>query len=116
MSSPAKVTRPTAAGKDVEAGRLAGAVRAHDPRQTPFLERERKVLQDDLVAEALVQAGRFKEGHGAPPGRWPECPGEPRCLPRSRRRPERPPGAPQPRAAASRPATSRRSLPAATAP
>ena len=69
MSSPAKVTRPrsgaVAAGEDVEAGRLAGAVRAHDSRQPPLVERERDVLQDDLVAEALVQAGRFKEGHAA---------------------------------------------------
>ena len=44
-----------AAGQHVEAGRLAGAVRAHDPRQPAFLEREAHVLQHDLVAEALVQ-------------------------------------------------------------
>ena len=37
------------------------------PDELAFLERERDVLQHDLVAEALVQARGFEEGHARPP-------------------------------------------------
>ena len=52
-----------AAGQHVEAGGLAGAVRAHDARQAAGLEGERDVLQHDAVAEAQVQVLGLEQRH-----------------------------------------------------
>jgi hypothetical protein len=54
------------AGQHIEAGGLAGSVRTHDPRELALLELQAQVLQDDPVAEALVQVRGFKEGHARP--------------------------------------------------
>ncbi len=51
------------AGQAVEAGRLARAVRPHDAGQRPRLEREVDRLEDDAVAEALVQSAGFEQRH-----------------------------------------------------
>ena len=55
--------RAVTAGQHVEAGRLARAVRAHDPRQTTFVESERDVFEHDLPAESLVQVSCLEERH-----------------------------------------------------
>ena len=54
-----------AAGQDVEAGRLAGAVRAHDAVQFAGLDRKRDVLEHDAVAEADMDVARIEHRHRA---------------------------------------------------
>ena len=58
-----------APGQHVEASRLAGAVRPHDAGEPAFLERERDVLEHDLMTEALVQMPCLEERHVRSPSR-----------------------------------------------
>src|SRR5215218_1335576 len=52
-----------AAGQDVEEGRLAGAVRAHDAVQLAGLDRKRDVLEHDAVAEADMDVAGVEHRH-----------------------------------------------------
>src|SRR5918995_1704400 len=55
--------RPIASGQHVEAGGLSGAVRAHDAGEPPRLEGKRDVLENHLLAEALVQPKGLEQRH-----------------------------------------------------
>ena len=80
-------------GHDLQHGRLAGTVRADDADLGAGQERERDLVEDDLVAVRLAGARHHVDelGHGAQgidhPGPSPEsCRGAPRVRPRARPR------------------------------